>query len=752
MWRVLVNGYPYKSAKEMGLDSDWDAYFATKQAIYRVIDGKSTEPYSAKDSSGNKVVEKIKELVNIGRNGTQTYTDPVINVTKVSEVGIDSKNTNYVSQTFKVDSQVEMKEIKLVLNTNSATKGIFIADENNNKKTTFKQGDKFKILIPRDEITEDLKIQVSIDGKCKTYPILFGKAPNSDLQNYVLTSDPFVTATQKFTLEYSPSGEIEIDKITNGDNEITGAQKGEGIEGVTFVIKSKDGSYERKFTTDKNGKIVLDNMELGDYVIYEEKVPDYYLQEEIKQYEVTLSHDGESKKLVVENTPVEIEVNVDKTSDKTEAQGKEIVEYTIDNIKNLSNVDLENFTLTDYLPQEVRIQSLDTGTYNEDLKYSVTYNTNKRTGIEIAKDLSTTKNNTIDFTKEKLSDGEYVTSYTLHFGTVKIGFSNSSQMKVQTKVIEGLVDDSTFINNVKVVGHYLEAKAESDDDVPVEVYENVLRLKKVSKEYNQYTNLEAGSKINAVFDILDENKNFVETVKTIDGEFEYKYLETGKQYYLKEISVDDYYVISEDLIPFKFEENGQVIEITVENDNVNLIVDVEKEGPTEAEQGEIITYDFNNIGNFSNVSVNNFIWGDKLPRQVTAQKLETGTWNEELTYKVQYITNRNTNWKDLGEFSATENNTIDFTTLELSEGEYVTEYRLCFGKVKSGFTQVIAPKLYAKVNEDVENGKIFVNDTYVTATYQETNLEDEDDAHTVVYKKAPTPTETEEKELPKTGF
>ena len=178
MWRVLVNGYPYKSAKEMGLDSDWDAYFATKQAIFRVIDGKSTEPYSAKDSSGNKVVEKIKELVNIGRNGTQTYTDPVINVTKVSEVGIDSKNTNYVSQTFKVDSQVEMKEIKLVLNTNSATKGIFIADENNNKKTTFKQGDKFKILIPRDEITEDLKIQVSIDGKCKTYPILFGKAPN----------------------------------------------------------------------------------------------------------------------------------------------------------------------------------------------------------------------------------------------------------------------------------------------------------------------------------------------------------------------------------------------------------------------------------------------------------------------------------------------------------------------------------------------------------------------------------------------
>ena len=322
-------------------------------------------------------------------------------------------------------------------------------------------------------------------------------------------------------------------------------------------------------------------------------------------------------------------------------------------------------------------------------------------------------------------------------------------MKVQTKVITGLKDESTFVNDVKVVGHYLEAQAEDEDDVPVKVYENVLKVKKVSKEYNQYTDLPAGTKINATFDILDENKNHVETVKTTDGEFEYKYLETGKQYYLKELSVDDYYVISKDLIPFKFVENGQVVELTVENDNVDLIVDVEKEGPTEAEQGEVITYDFNKIGNFSNIDVDDFVWGDKLPRQVTAQKLETGTWNEELTYKVQYITNKTTNWKDAGEFSTTQNNTIDFTTLGLEDGEYVTEYRLCFGHVKSGFTQVEAPKLLAKVNENVQNGKIFVNNTYVTATYKDTDLKDEDEAHTVVYKKTPV---TPEKELPKTGF
>lgn len=105
--------------------------------------------------------------------------------------------------------------------------------------------------------------------------------------------------------------------------------------------------------------------------------------------------------------------------------------------------------------------------------------------------------------KEKLSEGEYVTSYTLHFGTVKTGFSNYLQMKVKAKVVEGLVDESTFINNVKVIGHYLEAKAEDKDDVPVKVYENVLKTRKVSKEYNQYTKLPEGSRINEVFELLE---------------------------------------------------------------------------------------------------------------------------------------------------------------------------------------------------------------------------------------------------------
>lgn len=749
VWRVLLNGFPYKTPAEMGVPDERSAFAVTKQAVYAVLDGRDTSRYSGVDAIGNQMADAVRRLVDIGRNGTQTYQDPVINVSTISPAGVDNIDSNYISQTFNVSSEVNMKDINVILDTFSAPNGTKVTDINNNERTNFDKGENFKVLVPRENIKDEITVQFTLSGQCETYPILFGKAPNDNVQDYVLTTDPFVVSTAKSQMNYKPSVDIEIDKISSGESEITGKDEGEPLEGAKFNVKSEDGSFNKDYYTDANGKITLSNMDIQKYIITELESAKYYLLNKDTQVEVTPEHDGDDQKVVFENTPVDIKVNVDKDSDKEEVQGNEILTYTIDNIKNLSNVPLDNFTLTDDLPDEVRLQKLQTGTYNEDLKYSIYYNTNKRENIKLQDNLSTKVNNEIDFTNLELAKDEYVTAFQLKFGTVKIGFSNVEKMTVTTKAIEGLEKDSVFENNVNVEGTYIDVPTEDEDDVPTKVYENVLKVTKVSKEYNQYTELEKGSKINATFEILDENKNHVETVKTTDGEFTYKYLETGKQYFLKELSVDDYYVISEELIPFKFEENGQTIEITVENDNVNLVVDVEKNGPTQAKQGDIITYDFNHVGNFSNVPISDFIFGDKLPRQVRIQSITTGTWNEELTYKIQYITNQNTNWAYIGEdYNTNENYTVDFTNLNLQDGEYVTQYRFVFGDVKEGFREEEKPTATVKINEDLANNKIIVNDCYVNGKYVDTPLEDEDDAHTIVY----TPEENKEVELPKTGM
>ena len=753
IWRVLVNGFPYKTAAQMGLENDMQAYICTKQAIYRIIDGESADNYSAVDEKGHAMVNAIKRLVDIGRNGTQTYVDPVITISKVNNAGVDSKDSNYISQTFYIDSDVNISDASIILNTKTAPTGTFLADTNNNKKTTFQKGEYFKILIPRSNITKKVDLQATIDGYCEAYPVLFGNAYSNSVQNYALVTDPYRLSTAKFNLEYNPDGKIEINKLSSSYSELTGLEANTGLAGASFHVKGTNTGYETTAITDSQGKILLTGLPLDTYIITELISPEYYLiNKEGNTYEVDITTDGEKVVVNVKNTPVDIEVSVDKNADKTEAQGNEIVNYTIDNIKNLSNVKLDNFTLVDDLPKEVRIRKVETGTYNHDLKYSITYNTNKRNNISLQNNLSTKVNNVIDFTNLELASGEYVTSYSLNFGTVGVAFQNTAPMEVETIVIEGLADKSEFVNNVKVSGTYLEKSTEDEDDVPVEVYENILKIKKVSKEYNQYTDKDAGTAINATFELLDENKEYLSTLNVkASEEFIYKYLETGKQFYLKEISTDDYYVISDELIPFMFEENGQVIELVVENDNVNLVVDVEKEGSTQAEAGEAIQYEFNNVGNFSNTAVSNFIWGDVLPRQIRIQSIETGTWNQELTYKVQYITNRNTNWKTISEdYSTSENYTIDVSSesLNLPEGEYVKEFRFIFGEVKEGFQEVENPKVNAKVNEGLANNKIFVNDTYVTATYVETELKAEDDAHTIVYKKV----DIDKDLLPKTGI
>lgn len=753
VYRVLIKGYPYTSWQDMGLESEDDAFVATKQAIYCVLDNRDVNRYTARDARGQKIVNKIKELADFGKNGSITPYQSVVNVNAVSDAGVDNINNDYISQVFVANTEVTSQNIEVQLNTATAPEGTFLADINNNPKSAFSENEQFKVLVPRNKITSNIKVDFNLRANVKTFPVFFTEAPNETLQDYAIVSDPFTLARNQKSMIYSPKAEIDIEKISNKQSELTGIEEGGKLQGAKFKIEGINVDYVQEVITNIQGKIELSGLKLGKYKITEIESPTFYLKNKNTVYEVELTFDGDNKKVTFENTPVEIKVNIDKNADKKEAQGKEIVTYEIDNIKNLSNVKLENFTLRDDLPKEVRIQKLYTGIYNENLKYSVYYDTNKKQNVKLQENLSTTKDNEIDFTNIKLDKDEYVTSYSLKLGTVKVGFSNTSKMKVETKVIEGLVDKSKFTNNVKVSGTYLDKKTEDKDDVPVTVYENILRINKVSKEYNQYLDLPAGSPIDGtVFEILDENKEHVTTVETANGGLlEYKYLETGKKYYLKEISTAPYYVISKELIEFKFEKNGQILELKVENDNVNLLVDVQKEGPTETEKGKLIDYTFNHVGNFSNIGVSNFIWGDKLPREVRVQELQTGIWNEELEYEIQYITNKNTNWKYIGDkYNTTKNYTIDLTSqgLELDNDEYVVEFRLLFGKVKSGFEASTTPIVKAKVNEDVKNNKIFVNKTYVTAEYEETKLKAKDNAHTIIYTK-----KTDiDKELPKTGL
>lgn len=734
VYRVLLKGYPYGG--NLGLDEK-DAFFVTKQAIYRVLDGEDVSRYKGADETGNKMVEKIKELVDYGLNGTETSKDPVLHITTVKSAGIDDLDSNYISQTFKIDSEINSKDINIYINESQAPSGSKLTDLNNNTKTTFQKGEQFKVLVPRKTITKDISIDITASGSVETFPVFFAESPNDAWQDYAVISDPFVVGTTTAKMTYTePTGNIEVEKVSKEYNEYSGLSAGSGLDGAIFEIERIDGveTYKKQFTTDSYGKIIKE-LKLGTYRLTELVSADYYqIGKEGAEYEFTLEYDGQKIVIKVENDNVVLETKVEKDGDKL-GQGNEVINYQISNVHNSSSVRLNNFKIEDSLPQEVRLQSITTGTFNEDLKYKVIYTTSKGTTKTIASGLSTQKDNTIDFTKEKLANDEYITKFALVFESVKSNFKSATDITVQAKVIEGLEVNSSFKNCVVVSGTYIGVTVEDKDCTPTTVYENKVQINKTAKEDNQYTGDKAGDKLsNITFDLFnaDTNEKFG-TIDIQEGFGELKYLPIGK-WYAVETSKNDYYVFPENnRFDFEITKKGQTVVLDIENDVVNLKIDVEKSGTVECKPSEEIEYNFD-IQNKSNDAVSNFIWGDKLPSEVRIQKLYTGTFNQENSYKVQYITNNNSNWKTIGTYNTLANNEIilDSQTLELADDEYIEEIRFVFeNDIQKGFkndsTQIITT-----ANEDLKNNQIIENHTYVTADYLDVKLNDKDEFHTII--------------------
>ena len=110
IWRAVKNGYPYKSASELGLTSDYDAFTVTKMAIYCLLGQSDINLFSADedDEEGQKMLEILKHLVNIGRNGKETQKTSL----KIQQEGNLKEEDKYYTFQYKVTSSVSLKNIK----------------------------------------------------------------------------------------------------------------------------------------------------------------------------------------------------------------------------------------------------------------------------------------------------------------------------------------------------------------------------------------------------------------------------------------------------------------------------------------------------------------------------------------------------------------------------------------------------------------------------------------------------------------
>ena len=302
IWRVLFNGFPYKTPAEMGVENDYDAFCATKQAVYSVLYGfDPSTRYRGGDDRGTKIANAIVNLVNYARNNpNHNYISPQVSISKVGSL---TKEGEYYSQTYSVSSNVPLRDY-YVYQISGLPSGSYFASTNGNQKTTFSSGENFKVYIPQQSIVSNIEAYIGVDGSCKSYPALYGKAPNSSVQNYALTLDPFENGSSDTQLNIAPTGKVTIEKTSATDNIWNGTLSGSLIPNAKYNLYNSNMNLIGTYTTNSEGKIHITGLSLGTYYVKETTPVPQYTTLNDSTYSFKLDFMDDSETLKVKNTPV----------------------------------------------------------------------------------------------------------------------------------------------------------------------------------------------------------------------------------------------------------------------------------------------------------------------------------------------------------------------------------------------------------------------------------------------------------------
>ena len=322
LWKIITNGYPYKTIEELGVASKEEAFTATKHAIYSYIHGNQLSDYTPIGEAGQRTLNAMYKIINDANNSKEVQISNQVDIQRLQEYWEqDNVELHYVSKRYKVNANTKIDNYKVQVTDENGQiiDGIKITDENNNTKTEFNANEIFKILIPIKSMTEDKTIQIHIETKIETKPILYGRAPNSNLQDYALTADTYEDGTGDIKDNYSRNETKII--IEKQDKETK--QKLQGVE-FQLLDENKNVLYTN-LQTGSDGRIKIENIIPGTYYIKETRtVSGYEIYEDLIEVNVNLNEEI----TVVVNNQKEEKPEIEKTVDKKEISYQKILPVT----------------------------------------------------------------------------------------------------------------------------------------------------------------------------------------------------------------------------------------------------------------------------------------------------------------------------------------------------------------------------------------------------------------------------------------
>lgn len=768
LWRVFKNGYPYVSPTELGVETDDDAYLATKQAVYFILRGRrENEVYDyfrAGESEingqnlsdikrrGQKVVDAIYKLVNIGQNGNQKMGE-MARVVPNGEFDLD-KDTNYYSQKYSISKEGEDTEVK-IYDFYGQPNGTFCADENGNKKDTFKNGDSFKIMVPKGNILRSYVIQVKYKRTCKNYPIYYAKSTIENRQDYLMMAEKYESENSEFGIVINGfKSELKIKKVD--------ANTKNPISGVKFKVEHENVQLnDNIITTDQNGEASFGSLPQGKVTIREQSTDDNYVLDTTPK-EVFIGY-NQIYNIEIENTRKKGSLEILKVDKNDENKKLKDTEFDlIDNdgkIITHKSTDENGLALFDdvnvgtYTLKETKA----TNGYRVAEEQKVTINYGEKLSIIVKDEQQKGKIKITKVDKEnikiKLSNVEFKIldnnkNELLDVVTDENGEVTTNELPVGKYYIQEIKSNDNYVLDEKIQEIEVKDNTISELKVENEKKKGKIRIIKTSEDANNIIHTDADTPISDVkFGIYYFNGNIAQEVLTgKDGiAISYK-LPIGK-YKIKELDSGKWYIINNNIYEAEIKENEEIAEVDVKDKSVDPKIEIKKVGPQMSTINKEINYEFD-IKNTGNVEISQFIWYDFLPYEHSKiTKISTGTYNQDIKYNIYYKTNKKTDYMILSQnLDSKTNNYIDVSKVYLDEDEKIVEIKVDFGNVEKEFCAVEKPNMYVKIDNDVEDGFSVINETILEGYYEDYKISAEDTATTTIENKP-----EEIKRLPRTG-
>lgn len=578
IWRTIINGYPYKTPAELGVENKYDAFVATKQAVYSILYGYDPATrYRGGDERGTKIANAVVNLVNIGRYGIQTPSDGAITMRTSGSI---YEEGNYWVQKFNISSSVDMASYAVTSIANLPD-GAIITNGNGTQTNSFTGGESLYLKMPKSSMNKDISNAIiNVQGKCKTYPVFYGKTRINATQNYAVTYDPFGDGVGRATLNVKTNtGKIQINK--------TDSDTSKPIQGVTFQLTKTDGTVVANATTNSNGLATFSGLYQDNYKLTEISTNDNYVINKAT-FDVNVEYNkSTTQNIINDHKKGNLKIyKVDKDNHKIALGNVQFDLYSEEFQKVIG-------TYTTDVNGEISIENLRTGNYKLIEKNTGKwYNLAEDTTVEVK--WNTTEENTIE---NELKKGQVkVIKVDKDNNEVKLQGVKFDVLDENGKILETITTDENgeaytsryairdysklTIREKETLQNYVlndtpQTVALEAEQIRTVSFTNELKKGKIKVIKVDQDNNEVKLK-DVEFKVYDEDKNLVDTLITDEnGEATSKRLRIDKKYTIQESKTLENYVLNETPQTITLTQD-QITDLTFENELIKGYIRVTK--------------------------------------------------------------------------------------------------------------------------------------------------------------------------------